>query len=143
MKFFDNRFELKISILNKFSNKSQNETMSKQLQVIGTLKCRETQKVMRYFKERGVNPHFLDLNQKGLSPGELTNIQRSISIEDLIDKESKEYKKKNMQYMVFSIEDALLENPQLVKTPITRLGTKSVLGFDTAKLSEFAEQLKQ
>ena len=117
--------------------------MAKQAQVIGTLKCRDTQKVLRFFKERGVIAHFLDLNQKGLSKGELTNISRNIPLDDLIDKESKEYKKRNMQYMVFSVEESLLENSLLLKTPITRYGNKAILGFDTGKLEALVKEIKQ
>ncbi|MBX3044379.1 MAG: ArsC family transcriptional regulator [Candidatus Kapabacteria bacterium] len=117
--------------------------MSKQIQVIGTLKCRETQKVMRFFKERKITPRFLDLYQKGLAKGELENITRSIPIEELIDKESKEFKSKNFQYMVFSPEDVILEYPLIMKTPVTRLSGKAILGFDKDKLTEFINLLKQ
>ena len=117
--------------------------MAKKAQEIVTLKWRDTQKVLRFFKERGVVAHFLDLNQKGLSKGELTNISRNISIDDLIDKESKEYKKRNMQYMVFSVEESLLENSLLLKTPITRYGNKAILGFDTGKLEDLVKEIKQ
>src|SRR5690606_8558689 len=117
--------------------------MANQIQIIGTLKCRNTQKVIRYFKDRGLTPHFLDLNQKALSKGELNNITRSITIEYLIDKDSKEYKKKNLQYMVYDSSELILENPLIIKTPITRFGSKSIQGFDTAKLESIVNELKQ
>lgn len=117
--------------------------MSGQVQVIGTLKCKDTQKVLRFFKERSIQAHFLDLNQKGISKGELNNISRSIPLENLIDKESKEFKSKNMQYMVYDIAEALLENSLLLITPITRYGNKAVAGFDSAKLISIAKEIKQ
>jgi arsenate reductase (glutaredoxin) len=117
--------------------------MSVQVQVIGTLKCKDTQKVLRFFKERSIQAHFLDLNQKGISKGELNNISRSIPLDDLIDKESKEFKNKNMQYMVYDIAEALLENSLLLKTPITRFGSKVVAGFDATKLNLIAKDFKQ
>ena len=35
-----------------------------EVQVIGTLKCKDTQKAIRFFKDRGIKIHFLDLNEK-------------------------------------------------------------------------------
>ena len=62
------------------------------IQIIGTKKCKETQKAERYFKERRIPFHFRDLTEKGLAKGELDNITRVIALEDLMDKESKRFK---------------------------------------------------
>lgn len=117
--------------------------MSSQIQVIGTLKCKETQKVLRFFKERGIQSHFLDLNQKAISKGELNNISKSIPLEELLDKESKEFKSKNMQFMVYDVETAILENSLLLKTPIVRYSGKAMLGYDNDKLNQIAKQFKK
>ncbi|MCX8104578.1 MAG: ArsC family transcriptional regulator [Ignavibacterium album] len=90
------------------------------IQIIGTRKCKETQKAERFFKERRIAFHFRDLTEKGLTKGELENICRVIPIDELIDKESKQYKERGMQYMKFDIEEELLSDPLLLKTPIVR-----------------------
>ena len=64
------------------------------VQIFGTLKCKDTQKTLRFFKERRIQVHFVDLSEKPLSPGELTNIKRSIPLKDLIDKNGKGTKRK-------------------------------------------------
>lgn len=110
------------------------------IQIIGTKKCRDTQKAERFFKERRVPFHFKDLNEKNISKGELENITRSIPIEDLIDKESKEYQQKGLEYMVFDIEEKLLENYLLVKTPIVRNGTAATLGYSPEIWSGWIKQ---
>jgi arsenate reductase-like glutaredoxin family protein len=99
------------------------------IQIIGTKKCRETQKAERFFKERRVPFHFRDLNEKGLAKGELENISRKIKIEDLIDTNGKRYKELGMQFMVFDIEEELLKDPLLIKTPIVRNGNLSTVGY--------------
>jgi arsenate reductase-like glutaredoxin family protein len=99
------------------------------VQIIGTKKCNDTKKAERFFKERGIQTHFRDVTEKGLSKGELENICRSIELEDLIDKESKQYSKRGMKYMVFDIEEEILNDPLLLKTPIVRYKGKSTLGF--------------
>ncbi len=112
------------------------------IQIIGTKKCKDTQKAQRFFKERRIDFHFKDLNVKGLSKGELNNITRSIDLEDLIDKEGKQYKKRNLQYMVYDLEEELLEDPLLLKTPIVRNGNKSTVGYEPEIWKEWIEEGK-
>ncbi len=90
------------------------------IQIIGTKKCKETQKAVRFFKERRIPFHFRDLTEKGLAKGELDNMTRVIHLEDLIDRESKRFKDRGMQYKVFDIEEELLSDPLLLKTPVVR-----------------------
>lgn len=99
------------------------------IQIFGTKSCSDTRKAERYFKERKIQFQFRDLNEKGVSKGELENISRIIPIEDLIDREGKQYKKRNMQFMVFNIEEELLTDPLLFKTPIVRNGKDVTLGY--------------
>jgi len=99
------------------------------IQIFGTKKCNNTKKAQRFFKERNIIFHFRDLTEKGISAGELQNISRSIEINDLIDTESKQYKKRGMQFMVFNAEEELLEDPLLLKTPIVRNGKEATVGF--------------
>lgn len=99
------------------------------IQIIGTKGCRDTQKAERFFKERRIPFHFRDLNEKALAKGELENICRNIPIDDLIDRDGKQYKKRNLQYMVFDIEEELLTDPLLLKTPIVRNGKEATLGY--------------
>ena len=100
------------------------------IQIIGTKKCRDTQKAERYFKERNIQYQFRDLTIKGVSKGELENIKRVYDIEDLIDREGKQFSKRNLAYMVFDIEEELLEDPLLFKTPIVRNGKQATMGFE-------------
>ncbi|MEW6196396.1 MAG: ArsC/Spx/MgsR family protein [Bacteroidota bacterium] len=99
------------------------------IQIIGTKSCNETKKTERFFKERRIPFHFRDLNEKGLSKGEFENITRVILPDDLLDRESKQFKKRNLQYMVFNIEEELLNDPLLLKTPVVRNGKEVTVGY--------------
>lgn len=99
------------------------------IQIIGTKSCRETQKAIRFFRERRIQFHFRDLNEKGISKGELNNISQVIPVEELIDTQGKEYSKKNLRFMVFDIEEELLSNPLLFKTPIVRNSRLVTVGY--------------
>lgn len=100
------------------------------IQIIGTKKCRETQKTERYFKERKIAYHLVDLNQRELSPGELKSLIQALGADELIDTESKLYRKKGMQFMDFDALEELSEHPDLMKTPVVRGGSKAVMGYD-------------
>jgi arsenate reductase len=99
------------------------------IQIIGAKKCRETQKAERFFKERRIPYHFRDLTEKGISKGELENIKQAIPLEELIDKEGKQYKKRGLQYMVYDVETEFLDDPLLLKTPIVRNGRLATVGY--------------
>ncbi len=99
------------------------------IQIIGTKKCSDTRKAERFFKERNIKYQFRDLNEKGLSKGELNKISQKINVDDLIDRDGKQYKKRNMDYMVFDIEEEVLNDPLLLKTPIVRNGMLVTVGY--------------
>lgn len=107
------------------------------LQIFGTKNSSETQKALRFFKERGIEIQFVDLQEKRISKGELANILRIIKIEGLLDKESKEYKKLNLAYMSYDLEEIILENPMLIKMPVCRCNGKASIGYSPEKWKEW------
>ena len=97
--------------------------------MFGTKKCKETQKAERFFKERRITFHFRNLAEKGIAKGELENIKRSVPINDLFDDEGKQFKKRNLEFMVYDKEGELLNDPLLYKTPIVRNGKLATVGY--------------
>jgi len=99
------------------------------IQILGTKNCNNTRKAERFFKERRIPFHLRNLEEKGVSKGELENIKQVITVEELIDKDGKQYQKRNLNFMVFNIEEELLEDPLLFKTPIVRNGRLVTIGY--------------
>lgn len=99
------------------------------IQIFGTKKCQDTKKAERFFKERNIQFHLRELTEKGISKGELENIKRVFDVEELIDKEGKEYRKRNLEYITHDVERELLEDALLFKTPIVRNGKEVTLGY--------------
>ncbi|MFA7287584.1 MAG: ArsC/Spx/MgsR family protein [Melioribacteraceae bacterium] len=99
------------------------------IQIFGTVKCFDTKKSERYFKERKISYHFRNLAEKGISPGELDSIKRVFPVEELIDTEGKRYRERNLKFMTHDIETELLNDPLLFKTPIVRNGKEVTLGY--------------
>lgn len=101
------------------------------IQIFGVKKCFDTQKAERYFKERNIKYQFIDLNQKGLSKGELNSVEQSLKLNELINAKVKEYNALNLNRIGSSSmrEEILLRNPKLFNTPIVRNGRQATLGY--------------
>ena len=102
------------------------------IQIFGTKKCNETKKAERFFKERGIKYQFVDMKKKGMSKGEFNSVaQAHGGLDHMINWEGKD---QNLLALIKYIanEDKLekvLENPQVIKTPVVRNGKQSTLGY--------------
>jgi arsenate reductase len=111
------------------------------IQIFGTRKNRASQKAERWFKERGIPYHFVDMKEKGISPGELDSVARFIQLSELIDEDSQSYKKRGLAYMEFDIREELLEDPSLLKLPVVRNGKNDAsLGLAEERWKQWIEE---
>ena len=103
------------------------------IQLFGTKKCSESRKAERFFKERGVKLHVIDLGQKPMSPGELRNVASRVGgMEALIDRDGKHYIERGLKYAAPTgprIEQMLADDPLLLRTPIVREGSRATVGY--------------
>lgn len=102
------------------------------IQIFGTKKCNDTKKAERFFKERGIKYQFIDMKEKGISKGEFTSVaQANGGLENMINWDEKN---KDILALIKYIADEdklekVLENPQVIKTPVVRNGKQSTLGY--------------
>lgn len=99
------------------------------VQIFGRKNCNATKKAERFFKERNIKFQFINLMEKGPSKGELKAMEKYFPLEEILDTEGKEYKKRNLQYYVYETETLLEENPILYKCPIVRFKTNATIGY--------------
>lgn len=99
------------------------------MQIYGLKKCQHTRKAERYFKERAIPYHFIDLTVRGLSKGELAKVKSAVGLQNLVDKAGKEYARLNLKNMVSIKDEMLLNYPLLLKTPIVRNGPRVTVGY--------------
>jgi arsenate reductase (glutaredoxin) len=104
---------------------------SMNIQIYGVRKCFDTQKAERYFRERNIRVQFIDLKEKTLSKGVLTNVKAAVGLDALIDKTSRDYQRLNLNYITSPVlrEELLLSNPGLYVTPIVRNGRQATVGY--------------
>ena len=102
------------------------------VQIFGTKKCNDTKKAERFFKERGIKYQFIDMKEKGMSKGEFNSVaQVNGGLENMINWESKD--KDTLALIKYTADvyklETVLENPQVIKTPVVRNGRASTLGY--------------
>ncbi|NLW42889.1 MAG: ArsC family transcriptional regulator [Tissierellia bacterium] len=103
------------------------------VQIFGKKKCFDTRKAERFFKERNIKFQAIDILDKGLSKGELEKVAQSVGgIDSLIDDKAKD--KDTLAFIQYSPEDTkfekILENQQILKTPIVRNKNKATVGMN-------------
>jgi arsenate reductase (glutaredoxin) len=102
-----------------------------EVQIFGTRKCRETQKAIRFFKERRVRIHFVDLDARPASAGELRRFDQKFGAEALLDRDGKQFRNRGLHVAYLSpsrILTLLEEDPRLLRTPLVRSGKRLSVG---------------
>jgi arsenate reductase-like glutaredoxin family protein len=116
--------------------------MASIIQIFGVKKCQDTNKALRFFKERTIKIQFIDLAEKAISKGELESISRKIPLNNLIDIEGKQFKSRNLSYIIHDTETELLNDPLLFKTPVTRFGQEAAVGLSIDIWKKWINTLK-
>lgn len=102
------------------------------IQIFGTNKCFDTKKAMRYFLERGIKYQFIDLKQKGMIKGEFNSIKQAVGgLPAMLDEKARD---QDMLALIKYLSDddkvdKILENQQILKTPIVRNGRQATVGY--------------
>ena len=102
------------------------------IQIFGTKKCNDTKKAQRYFKERGIKFQFIDMLEKGMSKGEFNSVASvNGGRENMVNWEGKDKDTLAIIQYIASEDklEKILENPQVIKTPVVRNGKQSTLGY--------------
>jgi len=99
------------------------------IQIFGKIKCFDTKKAERYFKERRIKFQRIDLIGIGLSRGEFSSVKSAVGLDALIEKTAPGAE--ILTYLAYDSdkEEKLLENPAFIKTPIVRNGKKATVGY--------------
>lgn len=100
------------------------------IQIFGTKKCFDTKKAERYFKERGIKYQFIDMKEKGMSKGEFNSVKQAVGgLDNMIDPNHKDKDLLALIKYIVDKEEKVLENQQVIKTPIVRNGKMATIGY--------------
>lgn len=96
-----------------------------EVQVFGVRKSADTRAALRFFAERRVKTHFVDLNERAASLGELRRFAEKFGLQSLLDRESRRYA--DLGRPVATLERLSLE-PLLLRMPLVRNQQQLTIG---------------
>lgn len=102
------------------------------VQIFGTKSCQTTHKAERFFKERRIPIHFVDLKRKAASKGELRRFVQTFGIDALIDRESRRFLNLGLHAAHHSEDrwlEIMSEEPGILVTPLVRSGNRVAVGL--------------
>lgn len=111
-----------------------------QVQIFGTKKNAETRKALRFFAERRVKTHFVDLAERAAALGELKRFAQKFGVEALLDRESKRFAELGLRSALYGEErwlTILADEPFLLRQPLVRMQQKLCIGVDEKLFKEW------
>ena len=105
------------------------------VQIFGHDRDAGTRAAQRFFKERRILIHQVDLTRKPIARGELARFVQKLGARALLDETSKAYRDAGLGYMRLSdaeIVERLLANPVFLRLPLVRFGNEVAVGRDEA-----------
>jgi arsenate reductase-like glutaredoxin family protein len=101
------------------------------VQIFGFADCPDTRKALRFFSERRIPVHSVDLNQRPPTRGELRRFQERLGAAALINREHPRFRALGLHVSGDSPERTLeraLTEPRLLRTPLVRSGNRLSVG---------------
>lgn len=102
-----------------------------EVQVFGTQKNQDTRRSLRFWSERRIKVHFVDLKERAASKGELQRFVQRFGLTPLIDRTSRRYQELGLGAARLPDDrwlTLLSEEPLLLMQPLTRFGGKLTIG---------------
>ena len=94
-----------------------------EVQIFGIRKSPETRKALRFFAERRVKTHFVDLQERAASLGELRRFAQKFGVEALVDRGSRRFGDLGLGAASLSHDRwlaTLADEPLLLRMPLVR-----------------------
>jgi arsenate reductase-like glutaredoxin family protein len=94
-----------------------------EVQVFGVKKSADTRKALRFFAERRIPTHFVDLAERAAAPGELRRFAQRFGVEALVDRSARRFAELGLGAARYSDERwlaLLAEEPLLLRMPLVR-----------------------
>lgn len=102
-----------------------------EVQIFGSKKNAAVRKALRFFTERRVRTHFVDLAQRPASAGELRRFAQKFGVAALIDRDSRRFAALGLAHASHTDEwwlERLVAEPLLLRQPLVRNGNALTIG---------------
>jgi arsenate reductase-like glutaredoxin family protein len=103
------------------------------VQIFGLKNSQATRAAERFFKERRIAIHFVDLNQRPMAPAEIGRFVQRFGLAGLLDTEGKAWIDAGLKYLKVTDSELLTRiarDPALLRLPLIRAGNRLSVGRD-------------
>jgi arsenate reductase len=114
--------------------------------IFGFTDCPDTRKAQRFFAERRIPVHFVDLEERPAARGELRRFQDRFGTSALINREHPRFKALGLHVSGDSPERLLeraLDEPRLLRTPLVRNGNRVSVGHAADEWTAWVQAARQ
>ena len=115
------------------------------VQIFGVQKNQDVRKALRFFSERRVNVHFVDLKERSASKGELQRFVQKFGVTALIDKSSRRYSELGLGIVRYDDERwlaTLVAEPLILVMPLARYQQRLTVGAAEPEWKTWVETAK-
>lgn len=121
-----------------------------EVQIFGIKKSAETRKALRFFSDRRIRAHFVDLDERPASAGELNRFVQKYGLDAVLDRESRRFAELGLEHARMSDQrwlEKLMDEPRLLRMPLVRqLGqhgaNKLTVGLAEQEWRQWVDQAK-
>jgi arsenate reductase (glutaredoxin) len=102
-----------------------------EVQIFGIRKSPDTRRALRFFAERRIKTHFVDLHERPASPGELRRFAQKFGVAELVDRGSRRFAELGLGAARLSDErwlEKLAEEPLVLRLPLVRHQQQLTIG---------------
>jgi arsenate reductase len=101
------------------------------IQVFGRNDSAATRAALRFFRERRIVVHYVDVRKRGIAPGELRRFTQRLGASALLDPTARPYHDQGLAHLTLDeagIVARLLADPRLLRLPLARNGNEVTAG---------------
>lgn len=117
-----------------------------EVQIFGVKKNSDTRAALRFFSERRIKTHFVDLNERPASPGELRRFAQKFGTQALVDRDAKRFAELGLKSAMLSDErwlEKLSVEPLLLRMPLGRYQQQLTIGLAEETWTAWVAAMKQ
>ncbi|HJQ54731.1 MAG TPA: ArsC/Spx/MgsR family protein [Gemmatimonadaceae bacterium] len=103
-------------------------------------KSADTRKALRFFSERRIKTHFVDLMERPASLGELRRFAQKFGVTALVDRNSRRFDALGLRYAQLTDErwlEKLVDEPLLLRIPLVRNANQLTVGAEEKAWKEW------
>lgn len=102
-----------------------------EVQIFGIRKSADTRRALRFFAERRIRTHFVDLDERAASRGELQRFAQKFGAGKLVDRGARRFREMGLGQAILSDDrwlEKLADEPHLLVMPLVRWQHRLTIG---------------